>query len=125
MTKKYISYAKSFKTPDERRKFLNHGYLDLVTLEDGTSMGRGVFEPGWKWSNDIKPIADTPSCQAEHHGYCISGSMMIHMDNGDEFRIETGNAFYIPPGHDAWVDSKEACQLIDVTGFQKYALKAA
>jgi mannose-6-phosphate isomerase-like protein (cupin superfamily) len=125
MKKLERDYTRNLNRPDERREFKAHGHLDVINLFDGSTLGRGVFEPGWKWSNDVKPIADTANCTAEHHGYCISGSMVILMDNGDEFRISAGDAFAIPPGHDAWVVGNEPCVLIDFSGFKTYAKKAA
>jgi mannose-6-phosphate isomerase-like protein (cupin superfamily) len=115
------NYCKNFNAPDETRPFQGHGHLELVNFFDGSGMGRGIFQPGWKWSNDVKPIAETESCQEEHHGYCISGSMTIHMDDGDEFKIQEGHAYIIPAGHDAWVDGNEDCVLLDMTGYKSYA----
>jgi mannose-6-phosphate isomerase-like protein (cupin superfamily) len=125
MAKQKQKYCKSLDNPDEKRTFRSHGFLDIVSLSDDFVIGKGVFEPGWKWSNDVKPLAETSSCQAEHHGYCISGTMVIRMDNGDQFEIRAGDAFTIPPGHDAWVIGEEACEMVDVSGFQNYARKAA
>lgn len=118
-------FRKSLNQPDERRAFKSHGHLDVSTFSDGITIGRGVFEPGWKWSNDVKPIADTESCEAAHSGYCISGTMHIRMNSGEEFTIKPGDSFHIPPGHDAWVDGNESCVLIDVGGFANYAKPAA
>lgn len=116
-------FKKHLDQPDERRNFKSHGHLDLTTFADGVSIGRGTFEPGWKWSNDVKPIAGTESCEAAHTGYCISGSMVVRMENGEEFTVAAGDTFHIPPRHDAWVVGNESCVLIDVTGFANYAKK--
>ena len=62
--------------PHETRPFKAHGHVDVVTLGDFT-LGRGVFEPGWKWSVDVQPIAGTGSCQARHSGICVSGQMTV------------------------------------------------
>jgi mannose-6-phosphate isomerase-like protein (cupin superfamily) len=121
MPQAHGDYTGNFQQPDETRPFKAHGHMDVVQFRDGRAVGRGVFEPGWKWSNDVKPIAGTKSCQADHTGHCLSGSMTIRMDDGKQFQIRPGEAFHIPPGHDAWVDGSEDCVLIDVTGFKEYA----
>jgi hypothetical protein len=82
-----IIRPKSFIRPDEVRDFQGHGHLDVLNFANGLTIGRGVFEPGWRWSNDVKPIAGTATCQAPHAGYCLSGSMTIRMENGEQFRI--------------------------------------
>jgi len=113
--------SKNFNLPDETRPFIGHGHLDLLKFEGNAIIGKGVFEPGWKWSTDVKPIAGTKSCEAAHTGYCVEGSMRIAMDNGREFTIKPGDAFQIPPGHDAWVEGDRNCVLIDVSGYEHYA----
>ena len=106
--------------PHEVRPFQAHGHMDVVTLGEFT-LGRGTFEPGWKWSEDVKPIAGTDSCQVHHTGYCLSGHMTIRLDDGTESTISPGDVVDIEPGHDAWVDGDEACIFLD-TGVAKYAL---
>lgn len=118
-------YVRNFSNPDEVRKFVSRGHLEVLNFKDNASIGRGVFEPGWRWSKDVKPIANTTFCEAAHTGYCISGQMKIAMFNGDEFTIQPGEAFYLPPGHDAWVEGNEPCVLIDFSGYREYAKKAA
>lgn len=115
--------SKDFAHPDERRNFKGHGHLDVLNFEDGTMIGLGVFEPGWRWSNDVKPIVETESCEADHTGYCVKGRMTIRMNSGEEFQIKAGEAFRIPPGHDAWVEGNETCEALDVTGYRDYAVK--
>jgi hypothetical protein len=70
-------------------------------------------EPGWKWSNNVKPIAGTDSCQVSHLGYCISGGMKIYADDGTEAEIGPGDVFAIHPGHDAEVTGDEPCVALD------------
>lgn len=118
------TYARSLDTPDERRDFAAHGFLNLISFPEGVNVGRATFEPGWRWSNDVRPLAETETCEAPHSGYCISGSMAIRMNNGDEFVVRAGDAFHIPPGHDAWVLGSEPCVLIDVGGYANYAKRA-
>ncbi len=118
------TYARGFKSPDEVRPFKAHGHLDVVKLADKTTIGQGVFEPGWQWSKDVKPIAGTASCQSAHTGFCVSGSMTLKMDSGEQFTIHPGEAFHIPAGHDAWTEGNLPCVLIDWTGFDTYAKRS-
>ena len=115
--------AKTFEQPDEVRQFQGHGHVDLVNLSVG-QVGKATFEPGWKWSNDVKPIAGTDSCQAEHVGYCLSGRMVVRMDDGSEREYGPGDAFHMAPGHDAWVVGDEACVMLDWAGMSNYAKPA-
>ena len=118
------AFVKGFKSPDEIRKFKAHGQLEVVKFGEVTAIGRGEFEPGWKWSSDVKPIAGTASCQAAHTGYCLKGAMTVKMDSGEQFTVHAGDALHIPPGHDAWTEGSETCVLIDVTGVKNYAKPA-
>jgi hypothetical protein len=118
------SFTKGFNSPDETRHFRANGQLDIIKFGDAATIGRGVFRPGWKWSNDVKPLAGTASCQSAHTGYCVSGSMTVKMDSGEQFTVRSGDAFHMPPGHDAWTEGKDACVLIDVTGMKNYAKHA-
>jgi quercetin dioxygenase-like cupin family protein len=112
---------KPLNEPDELRPFKdNKGHAEIVTV-GGLTLGRGVFEPGWRWSEHVKPIAGTPSCQSAHTGYVLEGHMVVRMDDGMEMTFGPGDAFYMPPGHDAWIVGDKRCVLIDVTGFTKYA----
>lgn len=115
--------CKNFNQPDESRPFRGHGHLDVLKFGDQVQIGRGIFEPGWQWSVDVKPIAGTESCEASHSGYCVEGSMRIAMDTGEEFTIQAGDGFHIPSGHDAWVLGTKPCVLIDVMGYRDYALE--
>lgn len=112
---------KSFDSPDETRAFTEgKGKVDIVALGD-FNIGRGVFQPGWRWSQHVKPLAQTDSCQATHTGYVLSGRMAVRMDDGDEREFAPGDAFFMPPGHDAWIVGDEPCVLLDFTGMGRYA----
>jgi len=112
---------KSLDTPDETRSFQDGmGKAEIVTVGE-TVLGKGTFEPGWVWSKHVKPIADTQSCQSAHTGFVIQGRMVVRMDSGAEVEFGPGDAFYMAPGHDAWIVGDEKCVLIDVTGFGQYA----
>lgn len=123
MNKKTEQFVRSLREPTERREFKAHGHLDLVQLGDVT-IGRAEFEPGWTWSEDVKPIAGTNSCEAAHSGICLAGTMIVRMDDGTEFRIQKGDAYQIPPGHLAWVEGGEKCVMVDVNGYKDYAKQA-
>ena len=113
---------KSLHSPDETRKF-EKGKVDLVTV-GGVTFGFVKFEPGWKWSKHVKPIAKTESCQSAHTMYMISGKMKVVMDDGAEKEFGPGDAGVVPPGHDAWVVGNEDAVSIDVTGMKDYAKQA-
>jgi hypothetical protein len=78
----------------------------MVTV-GSTMLGRATLQPGWRWSNDVKPIAGTERCMILHKGYCISGAMVILAEDGTETQIGNGDGFVIEPGHDAWVIGDE------------------
>jgi hypothetical protein len=108
--------------PDETRNFKAHGHVDVVTLGDFT-IGKEIFEPGWRWSDDVKPIAGTEMCMVHHTGVCVSGHMTIHHQDGTELAVGPGDVFDLQPGHDAWVDGAEPCVMWD-TGVKPYAKPA-
>jgi len=112
--------VKSFESPDEVRPFEGRGQAEVVNLA-GRTVGRGVFEPGWRWSENVRPIAGTDSCQVSHLGYCVSGRMVVHMDDGTDAEVGPGHVVAIPPGHDAEVVGDEPCVLIDFGEIDEYA----
>ena len=114
-----MTATQNIDAPHERRAFKDHGHVDVVTLGDFT-LGRGVFEAGWRWSEDVKPIAGTESCQVHHTGMCLSGRMTIHFDDGTDVDIGPGDVMDLEPGHDAWTVGDEACVMLD-TGIAAYA----
>src|SRR5919107_2212519 len=91
---------KSFDQPDDVREFPN-GRAEILEIGGGT-VGRFVFQPGWRWSNDVKPIAGTESCRAPHFQYHVSGQLAIRMDDGTELIAGPGDVISLPEGHDAW-----------------------
>ncbi|MBX5480543.1 MAG: cupin domain-containing protein [Myxococcaceae bacterium] len=112
--------VRHFRSPDERRPFVEHGEAKVYRFGDRT-IGLGTFEPGWRWSKDVGPIAGTKSCQAAHTGFVTSGRMMIRMDSGEEVEVSAGDFVIIPPGHDAWVLGDDTCVVIDWSGMEHYA----
>jgi hypothetical protein len=112
--------VKSFDSPDETRPFEGNGHADVVMI-GGRAVGRGTFEPGWRWSENVKPIAGTDSCQTSHLGYVMSGRMRVTMDDGSEHEVGPGDVVAIPPGHDAETVGNEACVVLDFGEFGDYA----
>jgi hypothetical protein len=111
--------SKNFESPDEKRTF-DKGGINVITLGKKT-VGRATFEPGWKWSECVKPIVGTDTCQVSHLGYVISGRMHVLMDDGTEGEAGPGDLFDIAPGHDAWIVGNEACVVLDFEGASNYA----
>jgi quercetin dioxygenase-like cupin family protein len=111
--------ARSLDRPDETRAFTGRGRVDLVHLGPVT-VGRGVVEPGWRWSEHARPITGGESCQAAHTGYVLSGRMHVVMDDGTEGEAAQGDAYVIPPGHDAWTAGDEPCVFLDFSGMTDY-----
>jgi quercetin dioxygenase-like cupin family protein len=112
--------VKSFDSPDETRPFEGKGEAQVVKL-GGRTVVRSTYEPGWRWSENVKPLAGTDSCQVDHIGYVIRGRMALRMDDGGEREFGPGDAFHMPPGHDAWIVGDESCVLLDFGGLKGYA----
>jgi quercetin dioxygenase-like cupin family protein len=112
--------VKSSTAPDETRPFAARGKADVVALSTGPVL-KAVFEPGWRWSEHVKPIAGTASCQIKHLGYVLSGRMKVVMDDGSEGEVGAGDVFAIAPGHDAWTVGEEPVVVVDWYGASNYA----
>ena len=110
---------RSFQQPDETRE-LPHGRAEILKV-GGAEIGRLVFEPGWRWSNDVAPIAQTTSCEAPHFQYHVTGQLAILMDDGTEFTAGPGDVTALPTGHDAWVVGDEPVVVVDWFGASAYA----
>ncbi len=101
------------RTPDKTR-------VDVVRL-GSAEVGRFTFQPGWKWSECIKPVVGTDSCQAEHLGYALSGRMQIVHEDGTSLEVGAGEAYVIEPGHDAWVVGDEPFVGVEFKSADRYA----
>jgi hypothetical protein len=103
-----------FETPDQLLDMKERGRISIVKMADGTSGMHAIFEPGWTWEADEKPLLGSPaSCPMRHTGYCIGGKLVVRMvETGIETRIALGDFFEIPPGHDAYVDGDVRAELI-------------
>jgi hypothetical protein len=119
MTSRQETEHRSFTAPDEVRTFDN-GKAEIVKI-GGAEIGRLVFEPGWRWSEHVKPIAGTDLCEAPHFQYHVSGTLRIKMADGTEFDATPGSITSLPSGHDAWVVGDETVVLVDWFGASEYA----
>ena len=85
--------------------------------------GRFTFQPGWRWSECIKPVVKTDTCQLSHVGYCISGSVTVRLKDGTQRTIKAGDSYTIPPGHDAWVEGNEPYSGIEILSAEQVQAK--
>lgn len=115
----YKAEHKNFSTPDEVRTFA-HGKVELINISGGT-VGRMVLEPGWHWSEDVKPIAGTEWCEAPHFQYLVAGLLHVKMADGSEFDLGPGDVSSLPASHDAWVLGNEPVVMVDWYGAINYA----
>jgi len=97
--------VRDFESPDETRT-PDRTRVDIVRM-GATTVGRFVFEPGWRWSECVKPVAGTDSCQARHVGVVQSGRLAVQHEDGTELELGPGDAYVIDPGHEAWVVGDE------------------
>jgi quercetin dioxygenase-like cupin family protein len=113
---------KTFNVPDEVREFPN-GKAEILNVGEA-QVGRLVLQPGWRWSTDVKPLAQTSSCEAPHFQYHLSGTLRIRMDDGTEITAGPGDVTSLPKGHDAWVVGDEPAVVVDWYGATNYAKKS-
>ena len=105
--------ADETRTPDKSR-------VEIVHVGPAT-LGRLTFQPGWRWSECIKPVVKTDSCQVHHVGHVVSGSLTVRLTNGNQATLKAGDSYDIPPGHDAWVEGSEPFVGIEVQNADQYA----
>jgi hypothetical protein len=110
---------KSFAKADETREF-PFGRADLVDI-GGSQIGQLTLEPGWRWSEHVKPIAGTAWCEAPHFQYHVAGTLRIQMADGTQFDATPGDVTALPQGHDAWVVGDTPVVVVDWWGASNYA----
>lgn len=110
---------KRFTESDDVR-LVPRGRIDIVELDDQV-VGLIQWDPGWRWSVDLKPTAGTQTCQFHHLGYAISGRLRVQMEDGIELELGPGDVFEIPPGHDAWVVGDEPYRSVDFEAMRNFA----
>ena len=111
--------SRSHDSPDETRTPAKTR-VEVVRLE-GFTIGRFNFEPGWRWSECVKPVVGTDSCQNSHVGYAVTGRLDVQLDDGTRKTIQAGDSYTIPPGHDAWVEGDDGFVGIEVMSAEQYA----
>ena len=111
--------SKSFDSPDETRTPPNTR-VEVVRL-DGVTAARFTFQPGWRWSEAIRPTVGTDSCQAHHIGAILSGHLHIVHTDGTEGDAKAGDAYVVQPGHDAWVVGDEPVVALEFQSAETYA----
>jgi hypothetical protein len=114
--------SKNFEKADVGRTFPK-GKIEVVTV-GGYTFGRATLQPGWKWSESLKPVLKTESCMIRHNQIVVSGRLRVRMDDGTEMEFGPGDVMAISPGHDAWVVGKKPFVAIDINGLNEIA-KAA
>jgi quercetin dioxygenase-like cupin family protein len=113
------SLIKRFEDPDEVRTF-EKGKFEILHLGDMT-IGRATYAPGWVWSKHVAPLTGQPFCMVEHVGLVVSGHAKVKMEDGTEFDLLPGDSFYVPPGHDSWVEGDEPYVSLHLMGAEDYA----
>ncbi len=114
--------GKSLNNPDEVRIF-DKGKVELIHI-GGRSVGRATLQPGWRWSQSVKPLANTKSCEAPHFQYHVSGTLRVRMDDGTENDFKAGDVSLLDAGHDGWVVGDEPVVIVDFQGMVDYAKKS-
>ena len=110
---------KNFSKPDEVTEFPK-GKVEIIKIGNA-SVGRATFQPGWKWSESVQPLAKTKSCLAPHFQYHVSGILMVKMDDGSILECKPGDVSLLPMGHDAWVVGNKPAVVVDFQGMLDYA----
>ena len=110
---------KRFDDPDEVRTF-EKGKFEIIRL-GGMVIGRATYQPGWVWSEHVGPATGQKCCMVEHVGQTISGHAKVKMDDGSEYDLLPGDFFYVPPGHDSWVEGDEPYVSLHFMGAEDYA----
>jgi mannose-6-phosphate isomerase-like protein (cupin superfamily) len=108
---------KNFSSPDEVKN-LPKTKIETINVGDSPLI-QITYEPGWKWSENVKPVVKTESCQVRHILYALSGRLMVVMSNGDKVELAPNDIIKIAPGHDAWVVGDEAFVALDLAGLSK------
>src|SRR5215471_9759490 len=116
------SGTKSFRNPEQVRRFPN-GHIETVSYNE-TTIGRFHMEPGWRWSRDVGPIAQTRSCQIHHQGVVLRGRLRVETDAGEVYEVGVDDVYDILPGHDGLVVGDEPFEAIEFASARLFAAPA-
>lgn len=111
--------SRDFTAPDEMRT-PDKTTVELVNIAGG-QIGRYTFQPGWRWSECIKPVVKTETCQVEHIGYVVSGALHVEHQDGTTAELTPGSVYRVAPGHDAWTVGAEPAVFVEFQGAANYA----
>ena len=110
---------KRFDNPDEVRHF-EKGRFEIIKIA-GMTIGKATYEPGWKWSELVSPIAGTAFCEVEHVGLVVSGEATVAMNDGEIYQLVPGTVFHVPASpHDSWVVGTEPYVSLHFLGADSY-----
>ena len=104
--------ALDFNSPDETRTPAKTS-VDMIRTGGGATAARLVLEPGWTWSECVKPVVGTEKCQVHHVGFVQSGTLHVVHEGGTELELGPGTAYELLPGHDAWVVGDGRCVALE------------
>ena len=105
------AFAGRFEHTEDTTRFPN-GHRHVVRLA-GAPVSLATFQPGWRWSNDVRPLVGTDRCPFHHVGYVLAGALHVESNDGTTKDLRAGDLYEIEPGHDAWVAGDESCVLLD------------
>ena len=111
--------SRNLQSPDETRK-PDRAFIEVAHLDAG-DIGRYTFQPGWRWSESVKPVVKTDSCQVEHVGYVISGRLRVQHVDGTETDLKPGDVYRIAPGHDGSTVGNEPAVVVEFQGAATFA----
>jgi len=120
-----MAVEKRFGSPDQiTRRMGELGQAEILQLGDTTAV-RATFQPGFRWTEHMRPVAGTDLCQVRHVGYVVSGRARVRLQDGSECEVQAGDVFDMPPGHDMWTVGDEPYVAVDFTAGQSLAGRPA
>jgi len=113
--------AKNLAKPDRIVTYENL-VQEMVDIGDLT-VGRLVLQPGWRWSEHVRPHVGGEWCKGRHVGIVLSGRLGITFSDGSTMEIGPNEAFDIPPDHDGYTIGDEPCVQIEWGGLTAFTGK--